>query len=367
MVSSIRVNATKPLIVVAGGTGGHVFPALRVALGLKKLGKPVVFITDERACQWVQGVDHVVVHRLRGSGRLTFGLRLLLSGFKSLWLFLWHRPAAVIGFGGYPSAPPVFAAQMLRIPTLIHECNSLLGRANEVLCRHARKVTTGFPGLKTREGVPSVAFEWVGNPLRSGFEVALSKPYVPPKETIRLLITGGSQGSHALSKRVATAISLIPEDLRKRLQIVHQVREHDLDEVQGLYEQIGVQTTLKTFFDDMPEQMQQAHLMIARSGALTLAEIAAVGVPSILIPLASSRDGDQLDNALQFQNNHAAVCLEEHQATPEALAKHMEELLRNPDQLEAMSQAARSLAVPQAAERLIALAIHIASLNQRES
>lgn len=353
-----RQERERPFVLVAGGTGGHVFPAISVAVLLQKLGRRVIFITDERAQTWVKGVDRCLVFPLRDQGRPTprwkFFLRLIKSGLKSLILFLRERPAMVVGFGGYPSAPPVLAAQLLRIPTLLHECNSLLGRANAILKPFAKGLTSGFPHVLTSSGEEVQGFSFVGNPLRRNLDLLSTRPYTPPHDKVRLFVTGGSQGADFFTKLVPAAIHFLPGEIREKIEVTQQVREKDVEKVKKAYEEMGVPCEIRPFFEDMETPLRKAHLMIARSGALTLSEIAAAGVPSVLVPLASSRDGDQLYNALQFHRAGAAHFFEEKTATPGAIAKILGEAVKYPQGLKSRSQAARTFYVPLAAEHFVA-------------
>lgn len=365
-------NPKRPFVLVAGGTGGHVFPAVSVALLLQKMGRKVIFVTDERAQAWVQGVDRCYVFPLRNSTssnkmassrlgsvmtRGMFFLRLAWSGLRSLALFVRHRPAIVVGFGGYPSAPPVLAAQLLRIPTLLHECNSLLGRANALLKPLAKGFTSGFPHVLTPGGKEVAGFSFVGNPLRENLDRLSRRPYTLPStlpsDKVRLFVTGGSQGSDFLAWLVPEALRLLPDEVRERFDVTQQVREKELSRVEQVYSEMGVSCEVRPFFADMETPLRRTHLMISRSGALTLSEIAAAGLPSVLVPLASSRDGDQLHNALQFHRAGAAHFLEEGPQAPELLARMLEEVAKYPRVLESMSQAARSFYVPQATEHFV--------------
>lgn len=363
----------KAAVFVAGGTGGHVFPAVSVALFLKRRGYPVLFITDERAKNWVlryrELSDSVLVFPLKKEvGRTSapgFVFRLLKGAGKSWWHFVRHRPAVVVGFGGYPSAAPVLAAQLLFIPTVVHECNGLLGRANAILRPFSAILTTGFPTLQNTKG-ERVEGTYIGNPLRADFESLTQRVYEPPKDRIRLLITGGSQGSFLFSNLIPLALEKLDSDLRSRLDVFHQVRDQDRPSVVTVYERAHIAHTLQPFFDDMPEQMMKAHLMIGRSGALTVTEIAAAGLPSVLIPLACSKDGDQLINAQYLQKAEAALCLTEDQATPARLAELLSHVLTSPNWLLNMSRSARSMTNVNATERLAQLIADLADASSRD-
>ncbi|GHS91077.1 UDP-N-acetylglucosamine--N-acetylmuramyl-(pentapeptide) pyrophosphoryl-undecaprenol N-acetylglucosamine transferase [Alphaproteobacteria bacterium] len=344
-------------MLAAGGTGGHVFPALSLARVLKQRGHRVVLFTDERAEPWVQPQDFArifVTHLKKTHGRttrLSFALRLLGCGVKSLAFFVRHRPAVVVGFGGYPSAPTVLAAQWLRIPFVLHECNALLGRANERLMPKARAVTTGFPEVSKIDAKKQI---FVGNPLRQEFEALKAHSYEPPQKSgpLNLLVLGGSQGSHIFSSTVPLALQALPQEFLRRLSLVQQVREADAETVKHGYARLGVSATLRPFFKDVAQQLDSAHMIISRSGALTLAEIAAAGLPSILVPLAHSRDGDQFANASHYRDAGAAVLMEEKDFVPEKLKNVLLELFENAEVLKKMSLAARKKACFHATEKM---------------
>lgn len=411
------------IVLAAGGTGGHLFPALSVAQvmakeALQKGEQELILFTDERAQEWARSENtsskvtrggdvgasvssegkasnsaspskSSVVHtspfarivvsrfssRTSGKRRLwAFAFRLLACGLKSLGSFLVHRPAVVVGFGGYPSAPVVFAARLLRIPTVLHECNATLGRANALLLGGAKALTMGFDvSVPQAKNVPVV---FTGNPVREAIACLREASYQAPEPQLqenasgtekgddavessegapfRLLVIGGSQGSALFSKVIPEALrQLCLEHPSLRLEVQEQVRAADLPRVQEMYRDLPLQADLRPFFEDMALRLSQAHLVIARSGALTLAELAAVGKPSILIPLGCSVSGDQAANAKRYKQTGASVVIEEGDLTPEALKDLLASFMRHPEPLTAMSQAARALFVPQASERLV--------------
>lgn len=374
------MRAKKGVVLVAGGTGGHLFPALSVAQVWTKKDVPVTLYTDERAQGWAQRKDapwKVVVNRFTGSsgqrsglrGRMAFALQLLRCGLKSLVTFLWNRPAIVIGFGGYPSAPVVLAAWILRIPYMLHECNASLGRANDILLKGAKVLTVGFDvsiPQATQKGTPLL---FTGNPIREDIARLADRGITPEqgtdtrsdKKAFRLLIIGGSQGASLFSQVVPEALRLLYANRPGlALEVHEQVRPHDLPQVDAFYQSLAKETQLvfdlRPFFEDMPEQLSEADLVIARSGALTLAEFAAAGCPSILVPLACSTSQDQTANAERFRQKAAAIVLEEDVFTPRHLCFILNTLLQAPEALCEMKVAARNLFTPKASERLVEVA-----------
>lgn len=356
------MKKNKIYVLAAGGTGGHLFPAISVAKILKEKGKKVFLFTDERAQKWIKEdyFEKIFVSNLKGPVRkwkkTIFGLRLLKCGIKSILFFIWKRPKIVVGFGGYPSAPTVLAAQWLGIPFILHECNASLGKANEMLIPKARAITTGFPFVVTKEEELKEKQIFVGNPIRENITHLANFPYIPPQKegNIHLFIVGGSQGAELFSNVVPLAIKLLPESLRKRIKICEQVREEDRLRVERYYQQLGIETKLQPFFQNMEEILRWAHFIISRSGALTLAEISAAGLPSILVPLANSTTGDQFHNAVQYRDSGASVLIEECEFLPEKLRDVLVELSENPnDVLVQMSQAAREKFIKESDRRLV--------------
>lgn len=350
-------------VVVAGGTGGHLFPALSLAETLSRAGKRVGLFTDERAA--ALGSENKYVEQtwqwnFRRSGvwwkKPLFFLSLLGCFLFSLKLFCQRRPAAVVGFGCYVCGPVVLAAQLLRIRTIVHEQNAVLGRANRILAKRAKCVATGLPAVT---GLTGCNTRFVGNPVRSKIAQLHAHIYTPPEKqgSIKVLILGGSQGSIFLAERLAQSLSLVSEPLRKRLQVCHQVPESMHDRVTQTYQRAGIEAHLSPFFRNMPALLPWAHVIVARAGASSLAEIAIAGLPSVLIPFAGSLDGDQLRNARVFEAAGAAKCFVETEAAATELALYLERLLLDPERLARMSEAARTLAIVDAAHQLARLVI----------
>jgi UDP-N-acetylglucosamine--N-acetylmuramyl-(pentapeptide) pyrophosphoryl-undecaprenol N-acetylglucosamine transferase len=273
------------------------------------------------------------------------------------------RPAGVVGFGGYPTVPPVIAAAMLRVPTVIHEQNGVMGRANRLLARWASMIATGFPGVK---GIPAAARGQIvhtGNPVRPAVLAAAETMYpdVLKGGKIRLLVFGGSQGARVMSDVVPAAIEKLPKELYSQLVITQQAREEDLLRVRAQYSRLIIAFEAQPFFKDLPQRIADAHLVIARSGASTVAELAAIGRPSILVPLPGALDQDQAANAQSLAEIGAATVIPQDQFTPERLAKEIQARFENPESLTRAASAAKSAGITDAAERLAQAVLQLAS------
>lgn len=349
------MNDRLTLILAAGGTGGHVFPAVAVAETLIARGHRVVVATDKRGARFEGEVETV---RIAAGGlgggigaKLKDAVLIGIGTLQAAKLILGRRADAVIGFGGYPSLPTMLAAMLLRRPTLIHEQNAVLGRVNRLLAGRVKAVATAVPNIA---GAPADSVRVVGNPVRQAVADVGETPYATPTAdgAIDLLIFGGSQGARVLSDVTPAAIARLPEALRTRLAIAQQCRPEDLVRVRAAYDAAGLEADLQTFFADMPARLQRAHLIVARAGASTVAEVTAAGRPALLIPFAGAMDDHQTANASALVNAGAAIRIAEADATPETVAAALEDLLSTGDRLAAAADAARALGKPQAAETL---------------
>jgi UDP-N-acetylglucosamine--N-acetylmuramyl-(pentapeptide) pyrophosphoryl-undecaprenol N-acetylglucosamine transferase len=354
------VTSDRPILLAAGGTGGHLFPAEALAIELARRGAAVELITDERALAYASHFPARALHAtpadtIRGSGAAAYGkLGLTLSRgvLRCLGILRHVRPAAVVGFGGYPTFPPLVAARLLGVPVVLHEQNAVMGRANRMLARLATAIATGFP---TVAGVPGGrAVTHVGNPVRPQVVAAAAVPYQPPADgqPIRLLVFGGSQGARIMSEVVPAAVSLLSEELRERLGVTQQARPEDIEAARAVYAAAGVAAELSSFFDDMPAHMALAQFVIARAGASTVAELAVIGRPSVLVPLPHALDNDQLANANALALAGGAVVTAQERFTPQSLADELRLRLADPKGLEAAAAAARRVGAPDAAHRL---------------
>src|SRR5690242_4974671 len=368
------VKASSQLVLVAaGGTGGHLFPAAALASALTERGFAVHLATDRRAVQFgdafAEAATHLVASatvRSRNPIALTQTAAALGLGLMQAARLIGQlRPAAVIGFGGYPSVPPVLAAAWRGVPTVIHDANAVIGRANRFLAPRVTAIATTFPEIF--QDVPRLAAKvtLTGNPVRAAVIAASSIPYNLPSEILRLLIFGGSQGARVMADVVPAAIARLEPGLRPRLHVVQQAREEDLARVREAYASASVAAEVAPFFADLPARIAASHLVVARSGASTVAELAAIGRPSILVPLPHALDQDQFANAGVLERAGGALRLVQEAFTPERLAAEIAALASAPHRLAAMAAAARSLGRPDAAVRLADLVCNVVASAKR--
>lgn len=354
-------DSPAPLIVLAaGGTGGHVFPAEALARELLGRGLRVALITDQRGGKFSDDLA-VPAYRIRASalGAGFFGkMRSLMAMGYGTWqarnLVAKLKPAAVVGFGGYPSVPTLYAAMRVNIPYLLHEQNAILGRANRVMMGKAKLIATCFPhvaGLKPGAGPRIVQ---TGNPVRPICATLRGMPYALPGEDgpFRLLVFGGSQGARVFSQVVPRALGLLPTALRHRLIVTQQCRAENIDDARAAFAGAGIEAELSPFFRDMPERMANAHLVIGRAGASTIAELTAIGRPAILVPLPHGHAGEQMANAEALAEAGGAWLIPEQAFTPEALAIRLETLITLPSSLAKTAAAARAWGTVSAADAL---------------
>ncbi|WP_414473640.1 undecaprenyldiphospho-muramoylpentapeptide beta-N-acetylglucosaminyltransferase [Microvirga sp. M2] len=365
----------KPLILLtAGGTGGHLFPAEALANALKASGCGVALATDKRANAYAGSfpADEIVeIPAATPSGRsvpkMAKAALLLAQGtLKAMAVIRRLKPDAVVGFGGYPTVPPVVAASLLRVPTVIHEANGVMGRANRLLARRSSLIATGFANTR---GVPANQPGRVihtGNPIRPAVVEAARQPYaaLDPDGKMRLLVVGGSQGARVMSDVVPPAIELLPQEMRNRLVITQQARGEDLERVRVHYRNLDAEFEAEPFFTDLPRRLGEAHLVIARSGASTVAELAAIGRPSILVPLPGSLDQDQAANARTLGEIGAAIVCPQKEFTPERLASEIRSIFQEPERLTKAAAAAHSASITDAAERLAHAVLNLIHLNK---
>ncbi|KQP47289.1 MULTISPECIES: undecaprenyldiphospho-muramoylpentapeptide beta-N-acetylglucosaminyltransferase [unclassified Methylobacterium] len=363
---------TATILLCAGGTGGHLFPAESLAHALRARGVRVVLATDARVdsiASEFPASEIVTIASATPSGRSIVkragALLTLGRGFGVAAREIRRiDPAAIVGFGGYPTVPPVLAGQILRVPTILHEQNAVMGRANAFLARGARAIATGFRQVR---GIPPKATAprtHTGNPLRPAVLTAAETPYPPLGEAdgLHLLVFGGSQGAAVMGQVVPKAIAQLPADLRARLTLVQQVRAEDLTEVQNLYLSLGL-AGLETapFFKDLPARMARSHLVIGRSGASTVSELAAMGRPSILVPLPGALDQDQAANAATLAGIGAALAIQQSAFTPDRLTAELLDLFTHPAKLTEAAAAAKSAGIHDAAERLADVVLETAA------
>ncbi len=363
-----RRTGRAPLAVIAaGGTGGHMFPAQALAEALLARGWRVALSTDDRGARYAGNFPEAVARRVVPSAtpargglgeKLMVPLRIAGGVLKAAGGMLIDRPRVVVGFGGYPAIPALTAAWLLRVPRLIHEQNGVLGRVNEVFARRVQAVACGAWPTQLPGGVAGMH---VGNPVRDSVRERARSPYIPPGDyPMSLLVIGGSQGARILSDVVPPALALLGEDLRSHLRVAHQARPEDLERVEDAYAEAGIRAEVAPFFDDIARRFSEAQLVIARSGASTVADLAVIGRPSILVPLAAAIRDEQTANARALLKAEAAVLIPERHFTAEALAEQVEAVLTNPEAAERMAAGALTIGIPDAAERLADLVADIA-------
>jgi UDP-N-acetylglucosamine--N-acetylmuramyl-(pentapeptide) pyrophosphoryl-undecaprenol N-acetylglucosamine transferase len=360
-----------PLVVVAaGGTGGHLFPAEALTVALTRRGITVDLVTDERAARYGEfpgRATHIVPSAtFAGRGRMSVARTTIKLGRGTLMavrLFGRLRPAAVIGFGGYPTIPPVLAAALRRIPTVIHEQNGVLGRANRLLGPRVRAIATGFRGLFADSPRLAAKATHTGNPIRPVVVEAAATPFPGADGAFRVLAFGGSQGARIMSDIVPPAIALVPMAVQARLFVTQQAREEDVERVRAAYARMGVAAEVEPFFRDLPARMAASHIVIARSGASTVAELAAIGRPAILVPLPHALDQDQRANAGMLERAGGAIMMEQARFTPDRVAAEVARLAADPAALAAMAAAARRQGILDAADRLADLVVKVAGIG----
>jgi UDP-N-acetylglucosamine--N-acetylmuramyl-(pentapeptide) pyrophosphoryl-undecaprenol N-acetylglucosamine transferase len=365
-------QAGEVIVIAAGGTGGHFFPAEALATELLARGRSIALMTDARSgglhSAVFSGHEHYVIRGAGIAGRgVTRALRavgaLAVGTVQARSILARLGVSAVVGFGGYPSVAPVLATRfMRRRPSVIlHEQNAVLGRANRFLARRADVLALSFADT-TR--VPETAATVVtGNPVRPAVTALVDAPYVPPGDMMNLLVLGGSLGARVFSDVVPPALAMLPENLRTRLAVVQQCRPEDLDRVRAAYAQAGIAAELAAFFPDVADRLARAHLLIARAGASTVAELAVAGRPSILVPLPGAIDDHQSANARALSDARGASVIAQSEFTPASLAERLTLLLEAPAMLAHAALAARRVARPDATARLADL---VEDLMRRE-
>jgi UDP-N-acetylglucosamine--N-acetylmuramyl-(pentapeptide) pyrophosphoryl-undecaprenol N-acetylglucosamine transferase len=349
-----------PVVLATGGTGGHVFPAEALAGELEARGVPFTLVTDSRGRQWQGALAHRPIHYIHSAsptGSLGQRLQAMMAlgrGLLDAWWALGRiGPSAVVGFGGYASVPTMIAARLRRLPSMLHEQNAVLGKANRLVLGGAARVATSF--ARTRH-IPENDHRArvVGNPVRESVRALRSSPYRAPGEgrVFDLLVFGGSQGAASFSQVVPDAVLSLPAPLRQRLRLVQQCRAEDLDRVRRRYARAGIVVELAPFFADLPQRLAAAHLVIGRAGASTVAELATIGRPSILVPYPHAADDHQTANARAFEAAGACIVIPHAAFTAAGLAGHLTALIETPQRLADMAVAAHAAGRPDAAARL---------------
>lgn len=338
-------------VFVAGGTGGHLYPALACAEALQERDIHVDLITDERGLRFLNAdiFKHVTVRHITRKNIFFYALTLLSSFLISLLCFIRHRPQAVVGFGGYMTAPPVFAAQILGIQTYLQEQNATIGKANRFLMHRARHIYLAFD----KQDNPANGHV-VGAIVRSFITHLDGMPYPPAAQKFfHILCVGGSQGAKILSTLVPAACARLPEDLRQKIHITQQCRAEFINGAKSIFKKARIKAVVSDFFQDMPSLYKNASFVIARSGASTLAELALTGRPALLIPYARAIEGDQYYNAKELKKKEACWMMLEKDLTEDSLAEFLKHLIENPDMLLEKSKNIRHFARPRAAHDMV--------------
>lgn len=355
------------LIIAAGGTGGHMFPAQALSEVMLRRGWRVTLSTDARGARYTDGFSHAVEVRQVPSATLARGgiaaklaapFRILAGIVKASLRMRREKPDVVVGFGGYPAIPAMAAAWLTGTPAMIHEQNGVPGRVNRLFAPRVDAVACGIWPTDLPAGVAGVH---TGNPVRAAVLERAGAPYLPPGDwPMNLLVFGGSQGARALSQVVPAAVALLPQTLRDRLSIAQQARPEDAEAVRAAYDALGLRAEVAPFFRDIPRRLSEAQLVISRAGASSIADISVIGRPAILIPYPHAAGDHQTANCRGLVEAGGAIRLDEAALTPDALAGAIAHILTDPGAAEAMAQAALAVGVPDAADRLAGLVEELA-------
>ncbi len=355
--------ANEPLLLIAaGGTGGHMFPAQALAEAMVAKGWRVKLSTDARGARYAGGFPYMVQIEEVSSATFARGGALakiavpftVAAGVLSAAVaMLRDRPTVVVGFGGYPSIPALAAAWMLRLPRMIHEQNGVLGRVNQIFAPRVDRVACGTWPTTLPAGVEGTH---TGNPVRLAVLERAGAPYIAPGDyPMSMVVIGGSQGARILSDVVPSAVAALPDAIRRNLRVAHQAREEDLDRVVATYDEGGIQAEVAPFFTDIPRRLSEAQLVVSRSGASSIADISAIGRPSILIPYAAATADHQTANARGLVQAEAAILIPEKALDVATLTSHMAAVLSQPGAAERMAANALAMGRPDATDRLVAL------------
>ena len=373
-IDTLRIN---PIILVAGGTGGHVFPAQALAAELQERECTLALFTDRRGAAWGNELKGVDYHHIR-AGQITTGsliarargsLALGLGLLKARRLLRELKPNVVVGFGSYASVPAMIAATRLGIPTLIHEQNALLGRANRLLAPHVSAIATSFPNVAGIEPEDEDKVRLTGNPVRQSVRALAEKPYptLTSSGPIHLLVLGGSQGATVFSEVIPETLSRLTKEMRARLKVSQQCRPEDIDKVSAAYDRLRLKAELATFFDDVPERISEAHCVISRAGASTTAELTVAGRPAILVPYPHAAGDHQTLNARAVEAAGAALVMPESNFTPQTLSARLKLLFSNPIDLDRMAERASRFGRVNAASTLADLVVGMCPVNGQET
>ena len=364
------MSAARCILLAAGGTGGHFFPASALASALVKRGAEVELATDGRTKKFGGEFPARAIHAFpaatttdagafnKARATLTLGVGVATALVKLSRI----RPRAVVGFGGYPTVPPLVAASLLRIPSVLHEQNAVMGRANRFLSPRVTLIACGFPDLAGVDAAIKAKSRATGNPLRPSVIAAAATPYPDcVGQRLKILVTGGSQGARVMADVVPAALALLSFDERQWIRLTQQARGEDKARVAAACARMNFPVEIAEFFPDLPERIAGAHLVISRAGASTVSELAVIGRPSILVPFPHSLDQDQAANAAALAASGGAVVVPQAEFKPDRLAAILRGALAAPAKLAESAAAAKAAGVPDAAERLADLVLEVAN------
>ncbi len=363
------MSRPRSILLAAGGTGGHLFPAAALAAALAQRGAEVELATDDRALKYGQDFPARAIHSFpsattTGAGALNKAkaAATLGAGVAAALIKLQRiKPRAVVGFGGYPTVPPLLAASLLRIPSVLHEQNAVMGRANRFLSSRVSIVACGFPELKGADAATRAKTRYTGNPVRPAVVAAAEIPYPDlAGQRLRVLVTGGSQGARVMADVVPEALALLGPDERQWIRLTQQARGEDKARVAAACARISFPVEVAEFFPDLPARIAAAHLVVGRAGASTVSELAVIGRPSVLVPFPYALDQDQAANAAALAASGGAIVVPQAEFTPERLAGILREALAAPSKLAASAKAAKAAGVSDAADRLADLVLKVA-------
>ncbi len=356
------IDTHPPIMITAGGTGGHLFPAQALAQELARRNRKTVVVTDKRGLAWEKNFPEAPMHpTMSGTteqtgaiNRLAAIVRLLIGTAQAFSLIGKYKPNVVVGFGGYPSLPAMFAAVLRFKKTCLHEQNRVMGRANRLIAPAMKRLALTFPepkGLRAREAKRS---QVTGNPVRDAVIARRDDTYEPFTESsaIRILVFGGSQGATIFSDVVPDAIRSLPLEIRSRIELTQQCRSEDIDRVREKYEEMSISVEIDAFFSDLPDRMSDSHLIISRSGASTVCELMVIGRPAVMVPLGVALDGDQAANAKFLEENGGGWMIPEPEFTAPHLAMKLAEILSDPQGLAAAAEKSKRLGKPNAVYEL---------------
>jgi len=347
-----------PIVICAGGTGGHLFPAEALSAELKRRGHKIILLTDNRGMKYGDRFPCDEIFQIPSSTlsvraplKAVVGLvKISMGVIKGLMILKRSNACAIAGFGGYPTLPPMVAASWLGLPACLHEQNAVMGRANRFLARFASLLALSFENTQKAPVAEKLRIVTTGNPVRQQVIDLRDTAYVPALdgEEFRLLIFGGSQGASVFSEVVPLALKLLPDMTKKRLKVTQQCRPEDIDKVKTAYNDAGIDTEIAPFFSNLPERISNAHLVVARSGASTLSELTVIGRPAVLVPLPNALDNDQRENARALEQQGGAWVIEQSAFTADHLAKTLDRFMNKPEILIKAATAAHKNGKPDA-------------------